>query len=87
MKICTTHQHGRPQKFFDLYPIVLNYVQHIFPGGEKNFLGGGLNTLPFLHHKENAQFYGNCCKLCSPDDNFTLSKCLFFVSTNILKLR
>jgi len=26
--------------FFELCPIFLNYAQHIFPGGAKNFLGG-----------------------------------------------
>ena len=25
-------------KFFKLYPIVINYVQHTFPGGRKNYL-------------------------------------------------
>ena len=39
------HQDGRRvfregPKFFELCPIVLNYVQHIFPRGAKNFLGG-----------------------------------------------
>jgi len=38
------HQEGRRvfwegPKFFELCPIVLDYVQHIFPGGTKNFLG------------------------------------------------
>jgi len=31
--------------FFELCPIFLNYVQHIFTGGEKNFLGGGFAYL------------------------------------------
>ena len=39
------HQEGREvfregPKFFELCPIFLNDVQHIFPGGAKNFLGG-----------------------------------------------
>jgi len=39
------HQEGRRVfreglKFFELCPIVSNYVQHIFSGGAKNFLGG-----------------------------------------------
>ena len=40
------HQDGRRvfregQQFFELSPIFLNCVQHIFPGGAKNFLVGG----------------------------------------------
>ena len=39
------HQEGRRvfregPKFFDICPIFLNYAQHIFPEGAKNFLGG-----------------------------------------------
>ena len=39
------HQEGRRvfwerPKFFELCPIFSNYIQHIFPGGAKNFLGG-----------------------------------------------
>jgi len=39
------HQEGRRvfregPKFFELRPIFLKYVQHIFPGGANNFLGG-----------------------------------------------
>jgi len=39
------HQKGRRslwegRKFFELCPIVSNSMQHIFPGGAKNFLGG-----------------------------------------------
>jgi len=32
-------------KFFKLCPIILNHVQHIFPGGEKIFLWGGSSPL------------------------------------------
>jgi len=32
-------------KFFKLCPIVSNYVQRIFPGGSKNFLGGACAPL------------------------------------------
>jgi len=39
------HQEGRRvfregPRFFEPCPIFLNYVQHIFPGGPKIFLGG-----------------------------------------------
>ena len=39
------HKEGRRvfregPKYFELCPIVLNYVRHIFPGGAKFFLGG-----------------------------------------------
>jgi len=44
------HQEGRRvfqegPKFFELCPIFLNYVQHIFIGGEKIFLWGGFAPL------------------------------------------
>jgi len=40
------HQEGRRvfwegRKIFELCPIVLNDVQHIFPGGGENFSRGG----------------------------------------------
>jgi len=31
---------GEGTKFFELCPIFSNYIQHIFPGGAKNFVGG-----------------------------------------------
>jgi len=39
------HQEGQRifregPKFFELFLIFFNYVQHIFPGGAKKFLGG-----------------------------------------------
>jgi len=39
------HQEGRRvfregPKFFELCPLFSNYIQHVFPGGTKNFLGG-----------------------------------------------
>ena len=36
----------RGTKIFKLCPIVLSYVQHIFPGGRKNFLGGKVPCAP-----------------------------------------
>jgi len=36
------------RKFFELCPVVLNNVQHIFPGGAKNFLGWDLSPPPWL---------------------------------------
>jgi len=47
------HQEGRRvfregPKFLELCPKFLNYVQHIFPGGAKNFLGALLPPAPPL---------------------------------------
>jgi len=47
------HQEGRRvfregPTFFELCPIFLNYVQHIFPGGAKIFLGGFAPPAPPL---------------------------------------
>jgi len=36
------------RKFFELCPVVLNNVQHIFPGGAKNFLGWDLSPPPLV---------------------------------------
>ena len=35
-------------KVFELCPIVLNDVQHIFPGGQKNFLGASPPCAPLV---------------------------------------
>ena len=40
---------GRASTFFKLCPIILNYVQHIFPGGSKNLPGKKASGAPLSY--------------------------------------
>jgi len=46
-------------KPFELHPIVLNYVQHVFPGGERKILRGG-RSLPWLRAWISRQVLSSC---------------------------
>jgi len=57
-------RHGRPQKFFQggaMFTFCLSFSGFWRCSANRC----SQNVLPFLHHKENAQCYGNGCKQCS----------------------